>query len=92
MRSLHRSNRRIVWLWVALLAVSVSAARTARAQVCPALVTADPSGFENAGNVMDVALRGSYLYTADAYGLGVWDVSNPASPVHVGHWVAPEPG
>jgi len=59
---------------------------------CPSLVLADPLGFRNALKVEDVTASGSKVYTADVYGLGIWDVTDPANRVHVGHWSAPEPG
>ncbi|HTY86771.1 MAG TPA: hypothetical protein VMB80_04840 [Candidatus Acidoferrum sp.] len=52
------------------------------------LYKADGSPAYNGADAWDLTLSGSYLYVANGSdGLRIYDVSNPANPLHVGHAV-----
>jgi hypothetical protein len=88
-----RSGRRFLvgigWLAVLLLVLDLGATGDVWGQGCASL-----TGYEDFGQYNqspnDVAVAGSYAYTADLYGLTVYDVSDPANPAKVGELLLPE--
>jgi len=77
---------------VVLMAAQVIAVTRDISLKCPAMAAADPLGFETGERMENVVVRDVHAYVADAYGLTTWDVSDPAHPVQIGHWLAPSPG
>ncbi len=55
---------------------------------CPQLTTV--LDLENYVHASDTAVYGHHAYTADDYGLSIWEVSEPALPQHIASWVGPE--
>ena len=86
-RSWGRSG--VVWIWAALLVLGMGATGTVWAQGGFSLTGYDGFGQYNQ-SPNEVAVAGSYAYTADFYGLTIYDVSDPANPVKVGELLLPE--
>ena len=59
-------------------------------QSCLALAGRSDLGYVNKAALRDVVVRGQYAFGADAYGLAVWNISDPSHPFHVTEWDAPE--
>ncbi len=85
-------HRRPVLLWFLLAVISVGSGVLRAATPCPAPAGEVPFGFRSASLAVDVAFEGPNLLVADAYGLAVWDATDPGNPVELGHWIAPANG
>jgi len=75
---------------VAVLGLAIATAGTVRGQ-CPSLAGSEDFGRYNQPP-KDVAVEGSYAYTADLYGLTIYAVDDPALPLKVGELLLPNAG
>ncbi len=62
---------------------AVCGASSGRPASCTQPLTGYPMDFLNGGDVLDAAVSGDLLATADEYGATLWDVSDPTSPVRL---------
>jgi len=58
---------------------------------CPVVAARSFLSHTNEANLRDVTVGNGLVFGADATGLGIWNVTDPAHPMHVAHWQAPEP-
>jgi len=81
----------VVFFWAVAVAFSWTPAGSVNAQSCPALAGTESFGILNQ-TAFDVFIDGNYAYTADLYGLTVYDIESPANPVFYGELLLPDAG
>lgn len=83
------SRMAVVAAAVALLALAWPG--VAGSQICPSLTGPEDFGLGNQG-VAGMEISGHYAFTADLYGVSVYDLTDPANPQLVAHLLLPAPG